>query len=694
MSDITVIQDDIRTRERKIQLVDSAIAKEKRNINSLLPISRLPTEVLSHIFTYVSLNCSDFPEIQESPYECMTVSQVCYNWRTVALATHSLWSTVYMNYLDGVALFLQRSGKMLLDVVAVKMDYYRMTPSDLPMHIRHGTTESSIMESMRLLLEQPQRIRSLNLKLSNHTLANALREVYQDGSTASSLRKIVLYDEDEDDLPDIFYPRHFPNLVHLELHRFCFVRHPTSLQFTTLETLIIHNADDKPYNHSSRCVLRELLYVLSSNPRIRVFKLLDEYCGERDPQPDEGAGELPEVTLSYLQEVKIHSDAACINLFLTRCTLPLSATVEFITSDCSTNTHLPSPYTYDTQTLLALRSIVASISKKSDAMSGLEITFRNLQDFTDQNLPPSPRRSDACAVTLVTCYSDSASGPDFVQRDRFQFNCPVRRGWANILSELVFLLPTSNISYLKLAALAPFSAVPACSEIFGYWIAGLIGRCSPRGLHTLHLAGPALFLTPFFLKYMEPLHDAHADSHMPLTHCQPTPLFYLLHTLAISNVRDVIMIRRNGSRVLDLGDVFDALRVQATRCRGTCGRFSTLILDQCQFRKGLLYELVDSIADIVGQRGRFTDNPSVMDFTVYPPTMPLLEPPANVTESEPLPDTDLDFPSWFHGILANTNQQEPQMTYWDARVPYDRVTLDFRGCSGIKIDESEYNSKY
>ena len=193
---------------------------------------------------------------------------------------------------------------------------------------------------------------------------------------------------------------------------------------------------------------------------------------------------------------------------------------------------------------------------------------------------------------------------------------------------------------------------------------------------------------------MEPLHDAHADSHMPLTPCQSTPLFYLLHTLAISNVRDVIMIRRNGSRVLDLGDVFDALRVQATRCRGSCGRFSTLILDQCQFRKGLLYELVDSIADIVGQRGRFTDDPSVMDFTVYPPTMPLLEPPANVTESEPLPDTDLDFPSWFHGILANTNQQEPQMTYWDARVPYDRVTLDFRGCSGIKIDESEYNSKY
>ena len=185
---------------------------------------------------------------------------------------------------------------------------------------------------------------------------------------------------------------------------------------------------------------------------------------------------------------------------------------------------------------------------------------------------------------------------------------------------------------------------------------------------------------------MEPLHDAHADSHMPLTHCQPTPLFYLLHTLVLSNVRDVIMIRRNGSRVLDLGDVFDALRVQATRCRGSCGRFSTLILDQCQFRKGLLYELVDSIADIVGQRGRFTDNPPTVDPIAEPPPTPPLEPSASVAEFEPLPDADLDS-TWLPEDLPNANQLEPEITYWDAHVHCCQVTLDFRGCSGIKIQD-------
>ena len=611
----------------------------------------------------------------------MTVSQVCYSWRTAALATHSLWGTIHLNYSNLVAPFLQRSGQILLDVVVTKAAYIRSIPLR-----QDATPDSPIVQSMRLLSEHSHRIKSLSLNLSNRTLANALQELHRDSFTAPSLRKIILYNHDENNLPDIFYPRHFPALAHLELRRFCFVRHPTSLQFTTLETLIIQNVNDKPHNHPSQCVLRELLHVLYSNPRIRVFKLLDANCGERTPQPVEEVSKLPQVTLTHLREVEIKSNAACIDLFLTQCIISPSATVEFTTSDCSAGTPLPSTHTYDTQILPTLQSIVSFIAKRSDEMDGLEVTFHDLHYFANQDLPP--RRSETCTVAFVTCYSDRslASGPDFVRRDRFRFRCPVRVGWARILSELVFPLPLSGVRYFKLASLRLFPAVPLGSEIFGSWIAELISRCSPRGLHTLHLSGPALYLTPYFLKSMEPLHDAYTNTHAPLIHRKPTPLFYSLHTLVISNVSEAVITQRHDTKFLDFGEVLDAFRVQATRCRGSCGRFSTLILDRCTIEAEVLYELVDSIADIVGQRGRFTDNPPTVDPIAEPPPTPPLEPSASVAEFEPLPDADLDS-TWLPEDLPNANQPEPEVTYWDAHVHCCQVTLDFRGCSGIKIQD-------
>ncbi|KAK7691091.1 hypothetical protein QCA50_006194 [Cerrena zonata] len=98
---------------------------------------------------------------------------------------------------------------------------------------------------------------------------------------------------------------------------------------------------------------------------------------------------------------------------------------------------------------------------------------------------------------------------------------------------------------------------------------------------------------------------------------------------------------------LGFGRIFDALRSQAALYRGTCGRFSRLIIAHCEMDNDTLYELVDSCADIVCQRGRFTNNPQVYPYH-YPFTRftPPLRPPRLPAQkpSVLLPDADLDGP--------------------------------------------------
>ena len=189
-----------------------------------------------------------------------------------------------------------------------------------------------------------------------------------------------------------------------------------------------------------------------------------------------------------------------------------------------------------------------------------------------------------------------------------------------------------------------------------------------------------LFLTPFILKSMEQYPDSYGATHHRPTQ---TSLFYSLHHLILSDITDTDIIEEGPggdiTRSYDLGDVLDALQDQAIRCRGACGRFSTLVLDQCRFREGVLFELVDSVAEIVSQRGRFTNVPPTI---YYPPpsSTPTIEP-------ETLPDADLDFSD--SEDFFTVNRPEPQIIYWDTQVPFCRVTLDFRGCSGMKIGEHE-----
>ncbi|KAJ7500789.1 hypothetical protein B0H11DRAFT_2189207 [Mycena galericulata] len=58
------------------------------------PLRRLPTELLSLIFTFANIPSSDPIFYKPAPWN---LSQVCAHWRAVAMAQHGLWSTVVVN---------------------------------------------------------------------------------------------------------------------------------------------------------------------------------------------------------------------------------------------------------------------------------------------------------------------------------------------------------------------------------------------------------------------------------------------------------------------------------------------------------------------------------------------------------------------------------------------------------------------
>ena len=148
-NDIEVIQSMKRKREAerefhraRVAHLDVEIALWNRNINIRLPIMSLPREILLSIFKFtVDLEspCTQFNEPDEDPHFCHTdqdfdddcvcdrkaefdISQVCYEWRALALACSELWTT--FNYLGDewnfsnlrLQLYLERSRQRLLDL--------------------------------------------------------------------------------------------------------------------------------------------------------------------------------------------------------------------------------------------------------------------------------------------------------------------------------------------------------------------------------------------------------------------------------------------------------------------------------------------------------------------------------------------------------------------------------------------------
>ena len=86
--------------------------------NGLVPINKLPTEVLCHIFGSVIYDDTTIQEIRQA---LLVLTSVCQNWRHTVVSNGVFWSNIVMKpsppSIECADAFLTRSSGALLNVV-------------------------------------------------------------------------------------------------------------------------------------------------------------------------------------------------------------------------------------------------------------------------------------------------------------------------------------------------------------------------------------------------------------------------------------------------------------------------------------------------------------------------------------------------------------------------------------------------
>lgn len=643
-------------------------------MNSLLPIAKLSTEVLLHIFLYLAWNTSRLPDIHDDPYRCVTLTHVCHNWRELALSSPELWRSIHLRRPELTNLFLKRSGQTLLQLTA------GTTPAGGSPRGWLELPQSLLIDSFKLVMEQAHRIEGLTVHLSNSVIESVFEGLSANVLPAQALRRITLLYGGDSPPPNILSPHILPALTSITLRGYDAIWHPSILKFTSLESIFIEHAMHLPSTPSGDCIVHGLLQLLSKNPRMRVLEFVDNCCPGETSASDTVHDLLPLVNLPSLERLKFRSAVCCINLFLTQCTFP-SSTITNLT--ISGNCNSISADGLSERPPAILQFVMTRIAQNSAEMSGFELSFGSLRKILNDSI-----RTEE--VTLEIYHSNpSSTSPmidksQLVRRHRLCFNL-ARMRFDRTLHTLLLSLPLSNVTYLKLGAFTADPANDTVAKKLGAVISDLIRKCSPSGLRVLELSGPALFLLPFLLHSMNPSIDSGVTRNEGDLE---SSLFRSLHTLVISRTRGSFRSGRHGIRSLGLGGVFDALGSQATWWKGTCRPFSKLILEECLLSEDLLHELVDSVADIVNQRGRFTTDPPMLPY--YSPPHSHIPTILIIKSFNLLPDEDLDGPSAGHTIPLPPSRipYSPPDIRWDAYVRWGRVAFDFRGCSGVQVDHS------
>jgi hypothetical protein len=102
---------------------DITTVEEKRRQNSRAPISRLPPEILSFIFSnirdfYVARLRGEFDDVNPELWTVLT--HVCHSWREIALGTPTLWTRVVSspnNYKSTQEMLLRSKGCLLTCII-------------------------------------------------------------------------------------------------------------------------------------------------------------------------------------------------------------------------------------------------------------------------------------------------------------------------------------------------------------------------------------------------------------------------------------------------------------------------------------------------------------------------------------------------------------------------------------------------
>ncbi|KAE9401164.1 hypothetical protein BT96DRAFT_974930 [Gymnopus androsaceus JB14] len=150
-SEISLLQSELLLIEKKKERLKDQL----EGCRSLLaPIRRVPDDILGTVFSNL---CNVGPDTEEIQSAAFRLSTVCSHWRSIILATPSLWATIAFSFplerssaAKLVQLHLERSKAALLDL-SISTGWEELSPANMAEQQNHPAFLALIEQSHRWL---------------------------------------------------------------------------------------------------------------------------------------------------------------------------------------------------------------------------------------------------------------------------------------------------------------------------------------------------------------------------------------------------------------------------------------------------------------------------------------------------------------------------------------------------------------
>ncbi|KAJ8084862.1 hypothetical protein PM082_003639 [Marasmius tenuissimus] len=256
--DLTGKLDEIATEQN---LEDYSTTPPESNASLFPPISRLPEELLILIFAQCINNRHDI--LCRYPIY-LSFSQVCHDWRELALNTPTLWTKPDLTWPLWAKEMLRRSKDAPLDVS-------NRANSGFSRNYVDGEYQEAMLEA----LSNAPRIAKLSLWLYPHVGVDELLQSLDKPAPILRTLSIRWYDGfDEAPLPEHLLGDHAPSLRELAVEG-CHSGRTYPLM-KNLTSLLLRPHDHPPRNPCTLCpTTAQLLDVLGSMPDLQVLTLFN-----------------------------------------------------------------------------------------------------------------------------------------------------------------------------------------------------------------------------------------------------------------------------------------------------------------------------------------------------------------------------------------------------------------------------------
>ncbi|KDQ61416.1 hypothetical protein JAAARDRAFT_509522 [Jaapia argillacea MUCL 33604] len=333
--------------------------------NSLVPISRLPPEVLVNIFGQhasrsdislgFALGCS------RSTVWWIAITHVCQYWREVALATPSLWCSLPFQRPRWVPEMISRSQMA-------------------PLQVTVASESSEFLPQIRMALEHMPRIRILGLELRTSDLRTLPLS-----SPAPLLHTLKLFNRIiQDPFP---IPEDAFNLVTPSLRRLDLTGCTPSWDSPMFKGLTCLSLNTKSGPESGRPSFSGLFEILGNNPQLESLTLIN--C--LSPTTSDSRPRNSTILLPMLATFHLEDDALRCSLLISSLSVPPTMALK-LSSFASTSSR-------DTSLFASIRTLGLSISIVCLNLSlfWASVTLKGYDRpipssiHSDPTLPPPPR---------------------------------------------------------------------------------------------------------------------------------------------------------------------------------------------------------------------------------------------------------------------------------------------------------------